>query len=147
MRNADQRGHLGGQADQTGPNVQLPETPVVAEHESDSYGTDRAGSTEGEAATAGQASAESGRAAGAQAGAVDAVRGAGGAVSHKARLTALGVAVDIQRAGSAALVGRTVNSPEELASLAQDNLEGFWKGQFGHTHGITVVTRFYEPHP
>jgi len=26
----------------------------------------------------------------------------------------------------------------------RDNLEGFWKGQFGHTHGIMVVNRFYE---
>ena len=26
----------------------------------------------------------------------------------------------------------------------RDNLEGFWKGQFGHTHGLTVVRRFYE---
>lgn len=26
----------------------------------------------------------------------------------------------------------------------RDNLEGFWKGQFGYTHGIMVVTRFYE---
>lgn len=26
----------------------------------------------------------------------------------------------------------------------RDNLEGFWKGQFGYTHGITVATTFYE---
>ena len=26
----------------------------------------------------------------------------------------------------------------------RDNLEGFWKGQFGHTHGIMVVNAFYE---
>jgi putative SOS response-associated peptidase YedK len=26
----------------------------------------------------------------------------------------------------------------------RDNLEGFWKGQFGITHGIMVVNRFYE---
>jgi len=26
----------------------------------------------------------------------------------------------------------------------RDNLEGFWKGQFGQTHGIMVATRFYE---
>ena len=26
----------------------------------------------------------------------------------------------------------------------RDNLEGFWKGQFGHTHGVMVVNRFYE---
>lgn len=26
----------------------------------------------------------------------------------------------------------------------RDNLEGFWKGQFGHTHGIMPVTAFYE---
>lgn len=26
----------------------------------------------------------------------------------------------------------------------RDNLEGFWAGQFGHTHGLMVVDRFYE---
>ncbi|GLR00123.1 SOS response-associated peptidase family protein [Dyella mobilis] len=26
----------------------------------------------------------------------------------------------------------------------RDNLEGFWKGQFGHTHGLMVCTTFYE---
>jgi putative SOS response-associated peptidase YedK len=26
----------------------------------------------------------------------------------------------------------------------RDNLDGFWKGQFGHTHGIMVVNAFYE---
>jgi len=26
----------------------------------------------------------------------------------------------------------------------RDNLEGFWKGQFGHSHGLMVVNRFYE---
>ena len=26
----------------------------------------------------------------------------------------------------------------------RDNLEGFWKGQFGHTHGVMVASRFYE---
>jgi putative SOS response-associated peptidase YedK len=26
----------------------------------------------------------------------------------------------------------------------RDNLEGFWKEQFGHTHGIVVVNAFYE---
>lgn len=26
----------------------------------------------------------------------------------------------------------------------RDNLEGFWKGQFGKTHGIMIVTAFYE---
>lgn len=26
----------------------------------------------------------------------------------------------------------------------RDNLEGFWKGQFGHSHGIMVADRFYE---
>ncbi|RZZ90584.1 SOS response-associated peptidase family protein [Pseudoxanthomonas winnipegensis] len=26
----------------------------------------------------------------------------------------------------------------------RDNLEGFWKGQFGYTHGIMVADRFYE---
>jgi putative SOS response-associated peptidase YedK len=26
----------------------------------------------------------------------------------------------------------------------RDNLEAFWKGQFGHTHAIAIVTGFYE---
>lgn len=26
----------------------------------------------------------------------------------------------------------------------RDNLEGFWKGQFGHTHGLIVASKFYE---
>ena len=26
----------------------------------------------------------------------------------------------------------------------RDNLEGFWKGLFAHTHGIVVVKAFYE---
>jgi putative SOS response-associated peptidase YedK len=26
----------------------------------------------------------------------------------------------------------------------RDNLEGFWKGQFGHNHGLMLVTSFYE---
>lgn len=26
----------------------------------------------------------------------------------------------------------------------RDNLEGFWKGQFGHTHGLALVQTFYE---
>jgi putative SOS response-associated peptidase YedK len=26
----------------------------------------------------------------------------------------------------------------------RDNLEGFWKGQFGHTHGVIVCEAFYE---
>lgn len=26
----------------------------------------------------------------------------------------------------------------------RDNLEGFWKGQFGHTHGLMVAETFYE---
>ncbi len=26
----------------------------------------------------------------------------------------------------------------------RDNLDGFWKGQFGYSHGIMVVTSFYE---
>jgi len=29
----------------------------------------------------------------------------------------------------------------------RDNLEGFWKGQFGYTHGIAVVNAFYENVP
>jgi putative SOS response-associated peptidase YedK len=26
----------------------------------------------------------------------------------------------------------------------RDNLEGYWKGQFGHTHGLIMVRKFYE---
>jgi putative SOS response-associated peptidase YedK len=26
----------------------------------------------------------------------------------------------------------------------RDNLEGFWKGQFGHSHGVLVASAFYE---
>lgn len=26
----------------------------------------------------------------------------------------------------------------------RDNLEGFWKGQFGHTHGLMLINAFYE---
>lgn len=26
----------------------------------------------------------------------------------------------------------------------RDNLEGFWKAQFGHTHGVMLASRFYE---
>lgn len=26
----------------------------------------------------------------------------------------------------------------------RDNLEGFWKGEFGHTHAVMLATRFYE---
>ena len=26
----------------------------------------------------------------------------------------------------------------------RDNLEGFWRGQFGHTHGLVVMNAFYE---
>lgn len=26
----------------------------------------------------------------------------------------------------------------------RDNLQGFWRGQFGHTHGLMVVTSFFE---
>jgi len=25
-----------------------------------------------------------------------------------------------------------------------DNLRGFWKGQYGHTHGVVLVDAFYE---
>jgi putative SOS response-associated peptidase YedK len=26
----------------------------------------------------------------------------------------------------------------------RDNLEGFWRGQFGHTHGVMIASRFFE---
>jgi putative SOS response-associated peptidase YedK len=29
----------------------------------------------------------------------------------------------------------------------RDNLEGFWRGQFGYTHGLIVVNVFYEHMP
>ena len=32
----------------------------------------------------------------------------------------------------------------QWAKRVVDNLEGFWKGQFGHTHGLMVVNAFYE---
>ncbi len=51
--------------------------------------------------------------------ATDAVRGDRDALPGRARITALGIAADIQRAGSAALVGRTVRSADDLAELAQ----------------------------
>jgi len=31
-----------------------------------------------------------------------------------------------------------------LYNARRDNLEKFWKGQFGHTHGIMIVDTFYE---
>ena len=31
-----------------------------------------------------------------------------------------------------------------LYNARRDNLEGFWKGQFGHTHALMVVSRFFE---
>jgi proteasome lid subunit RPN8/RPN11 len=49
----------------------------------------------------------------------DGVRRDSGAVSRNPRITGLGIAADINRAGSAALVGRTVQSPADLAELAQ----------------------------
>ncbi len=51
--------------------------------------------------------------------AADGVRGNRGAVPGRARITALGIAADIERTGSAALIGRTVSTPDELAELAQ----------------------------
>ena len=50
----------------------------------------------------------------------DGVRRAGGALpGRNPRFTGLGIAADIQRAGSAALDGRQVRSPDDLAQLAQ----------------------------
>ena len=34
-----------------------------------------------------------------------------------------------------------------LYNARRDNLQGFWKGQFGHTHGVVLVRRFYENVP
>lgn len=31
-----------------------------------------------------------------------------------------------------------------LYNARRDNLEGFWKGQFGHTHAVAVMLSFYE---
>lgn len=31
-----------------------------------------------------------------------------------------------------------------MLSCRRNKLESFWKGQFGHTHGLIVATRFYE---
>jgi len=49
--------------------------------------------------------------------AADRVRGDRGAVPGRARITALGIAADIERAGSAALIGRTVSTPDELGPV------------------------------
>ena len=34
--------------------------------------------------------------------------------------------------------------PKMCGRCISDPIEGFWKGQFGHTHGIMVVNAFYE---
>ncbi|MFM9424327.1 hypothetical protein RCH10_000755 [Variovorax sp. GrIS 2.14] len=47
------------------------------------------------------------------------VRGSGGAVQRRAVVTALGIADRIERAGSQALIGQTVQSADDLAALAQ----------------------------
>lgn len=60
---------------------------------------------------------EPGATAGTEPATADAVRRAGGAVPS--RFKALGIAADIQSAGSTALVGRTVRSADDLAELAQ----------------------------
>lgn len=43
--------------------------------------------------------------------------------------------------------GKPANYDEKYPgtyNARRDNLEGFWKGQFGHTHGIIVCDAFYE---
>jgi putative SOS response-associated peptidase YedK len=46
---------------------------------------------------------------------------------------------------------RIAGSPENLDTrfpgtynARLDNLDGFWRNQFGHTHGVAIVTAFYE---
>ncbi len=46
---------------------------------------------------------------------------------------------------------RIAGSPENFDArfpgtynARMDNLDGFWRNQFGHTHGIAIVTSFYE---
>lgn len=37
-----------------------------------------------------------------------------------------------------------IDNLNTLYNARRDNLDRFWKGQFGHTHGIMVVTSFFE---
>lgn len=78
-----------------------------------------AGNPAGEPSREGPASPAPGRQDGAGTPAADAVRGAGGAVQRRSSIVGLGIADDIQRAGSQALVGRRVSGPDDLAALAQ----------------------------
>ena len=46
---------------------------------------------------------------------------------------------------------RIAGSPENFDqrfpgtyNARMDNLDGFWRNQFGHTHGVAIVTAFYE---
>lgn len=46
---------------------------------------------------------------------------------------------------------RIAGSPEDFDTrfpgtynARMDNLDGFWRKQFGHTHGVAIVTAFYE---
>ncbi len=46
---------------------------------------------------------------------------------------------------------RMAGSPESFDAkfpgtynARMDNLDGFWRKQFGHTHGVAIVTAFYE---
>lgn len=45
------------------------------------------------------------------------------------------------RAGDGLVSGHRVNL---LERYDYPNLQGFWKNQFGHTHGLIVVNAFYE---
>jgi proteasome lid subunit RPN8/RPN11 len=74
---------------------------------------------EGSDPAAGAGPAATGRPAEPGAASAAPVRGPGVPVSGRARITALGIADDIQRAGSTALVGRVASTPEQLAELAQ----------------------------
>lgn len=70
-------------------------------------------------APGGSGAPSAGRAAESEAAADESVRRAGGALPGGARFTALGIARQLDLAGSAALVGRTASTPDQLAELAQ----------------------------
>lgn len=111
-----------GRTDTTGDmfgGVREPESAYTEPHGAADPLASRTGTPADATAPAGSGASAPGRPAGADAGAVDAVRGAGVAVPDRARITGLGVAADIKRVGSTALVGRVVKSHADLADMAQ----------------------------
>lgn len=71
---------------------------------------------EGGATAGGSSPAATGRTDGAGTSAAASVRGAGSPVSGRPRITALGIGADIERTGSAALVGRVAHRLAQLAA-------------------------------